>query len=404
MEARSPYGVGYEQCPDEIFADDANFEDENNYPIPTNIGALKEWRKKDCIARTFLTCLKIRSSHPRPSGNAKNRVDIFRQTIPMAGRVLGTHGCMVRTMKDLLWLLRRSNGHACLEYDEQEVSFIETESVVNTRPLTYVAEGSDEPVVNLMAPDATNARLLEMDRQRRKYVSDICECFVMDYLLQIDKFHCKGRPGHKIRVGEVVVIDDDNTRRLMWTVEVSLHPLEPREDQPEDVEFPLTLELESKKEKVPQSVSDADLVEQDEPWSTGSATKHHGSITSSCFDGDSQCSIGVATGLGWTWSGQANQPAPVVATFDPNVGRAALGRDFFFDGATEEKFFEWQAAVQRVSVTEGWNPEQTRQVALRNLRGDAASWHDQVGVNIPDFDDWMNSLKRIFVRALIESS
>ncbi|KAK4007607.1 hypothetical protein OUZ56_012762 [Daphnia magna] len=83
---------------------------------------------------------------------------------------------------------------------------------------------------------------------------------------------------------------------------------------------------------------------------------------------------------------------------------AALGRDFFFDGATEEKFFEWQAAVQRVSVTEGWNPEQTRQVALRNLRGDAASWHDQVGVNIPDFDDWMNSLKRTFVRALIESS
>ncbi|XP_045029738.1 uncharacterized protein LOC123472391 [Daphnia magna] len=45
---------GYEQCPDEIFADDANFEDENNYPIPTNIGALKEWRKKDCIARTMI--------------------------------------------------------------------------------------------------------------------------------------------------------------------------------------------------------------------------------------------------------------------------------------------------------------------------------------------------------------
>jgi hypothetical protein len=44
----------YEQCQDEIFADDANFEDENNYPIPTNIGALKEWRKKDCIARTMI--------------------------------------------------------------------------------------------------------------------------------------------------------------------------------------------------------------------------------------------------------------------------------------------------------------------------------------------------------------
>jgi hypothetical protein len=37
-----------------MFADGANFEDENNYPIPTNIAALKEWRKKDCIARTMI--------------------------------------------------------------------------------------------------------------------------------------------------------------------------------------------------------------------------------------------------------------------------------------------------------------------------------------------------------------
>jgi hypothetical protein len=48
------YTQGYEQCPDEMFADGANFEDENNYPIPTNIAALKEWRKKDFIARTMI--------------------------------------------------------------------------------------------------------------------------------------------------------------------------------------------------------------------------------------------------------------------------------------------------------------------------------------------------------------
>lgn len=37
--------------------------------------------------------------------------------------------------------------------------------------------------VNLMTPDATNARLMEMDWLRREYVSDICDCFVTDYLL-----------------------------------------------------------------------------------------------------------------------------------------------------------------------------------------------------------------------------
>ncbi|XP_045026478.1 uncharacterized protein LOC123470336 [Daphnia magna] len=225
---------------------------------------------------------------------------------------------MVRTMKDLL---RRSNGRACLKYDELEVSLIETDSVVNARPLTYVAEGSDdplpitpnqflnnrpsnctppEPAKNLMAPDATNLKLLEMDRQRREYVSDICERFVTDYFLQIDKLHCKGGPGRKIRVGEVVIIHDDNTKRLMWTIGVvkelvasrdglirsvmvktpngnlinraiqSLHPLELREDQQDDVEIPPTPELELEKKKATPTVAAADPVEQEEPWTTGS--------------------------------------------------------------------------------------------------------------------------------------
>lgn len=120
---------------------------------------------------------------------------------------------MVRMMKDLL---RRSNGWVCLEYDELEASLIETESVLNSRPLSYVAEGSDEPfpitpnqflnnrrsncsppepVANLATPDATNTRLIEMDRLRREYVTDTCERFVTGYLLQIDKFHCKGGSG-----------------------------------------------------------------------------------------------------------------------------------------------------------------------------------------------------------------
>ncbi|KZS03160.1 Uncharacterized protein APZ42_034187 [Daphnia magna] len=226
---------------------------------------------------------------------------------------------MVRTMKDLL---KSSNGRACLEYDELEVSLIETESMVNARPLTYVAEGSDdplpitpnqflnnrrsnctppEPAVNLMAPDATNLKLLEMDRQRREYVSDICERFVTDYLLQIDKCHCKGAPGSKIRVGEVVIIHDDNTKRLIWTVRVveelitnkdglirsvmiktsngniinraiqSVHPLELREDQPEDVEVPPAPEPEPEPERAPPSVSAADPVEHLESWTTGSS-------------------------------------------------------------------------------------------------------------------------------------
>ncbi|XP_032796168.2 uncharacterized protein LOC116932517 [Daphnia magna] len=234
---------------------------------------------------------------------------------------------MVWTMKDLL---RPSNGRACLEYNKLEVSLIETERVVNARPLTYVAEGSDdpltinpnqflnnrcsnctppEPAVNHMAPDATNVKLLEMNRQRREYVSDICERFVTDYLLQIDKFYYKGGTGRKIRVGEVVIIHDDNTKRLMWTVGVVkelitsrdglirsdmvktlngnlinriiqlLHPLELREDQQEDVEVSPTLELEPEQEEASPSVSVAYPVEQEEQLTMGSAGECVGNKT-----------------------------------------------------------------------------------------------------------------------------
>jgi hypothetical protein len=192
---------------------------------------------------------------------------------------------MVRITKDLL---RRSNGRACLAYDELEVSLIETESVINARPLNYIGEGADdplpitpnqflnnrrstcatpEPAVNLLAPDSTSELLKKMDQNRRDYVSDLCSRFVSDYLMQLDNFHAKGSSGRKIRVGEVVVIHDKLSKRLMWETGVvkellpscdglvrsaivkfpngklltraiqCLYPVELREDQPEDMEI-----------------------------------------------------------------------------------------------------------------------------------------------------------------------
>ncbi|KZS08160.1 Uncharacterized protein APZ42_027953 [Daphnia magna] len=140
---------------------------------------------------------------------------------------------MVRMMKELL---RRSHGRACLENDELEASLNETERVVISRPLSYVAEGTDDPLpitpnqflnnrrsncsppdlaANLATPEPTNTRLIEMDRFRREYVTDTCERFVTDNLLQIDKIHCKAGSERKIRIGEDVVIHNDNDKRIM---------------------------------------------------------------------------------------------------------------------------------------------------------------------------------------------
>jgi hypothetical protein len=85
--------------------------------------------------------------------------------------------------------------------------------------------------------------------------------------MQLDNFHAKGASGRKIRVGEVFVIHDKLSKRLMWETGVvkellpscdgllrsaivefpngklltraiqCLYPVELREDQPEDVEI-----------------------------------------------------------------------------------------------------------------------------------------------------------------------
>jgi hypothetical protein len=193
---------------------------------------------------------------------------------------------MVRSVKDLL---RRTNGRACLPYDELEVNLIEIESVINARPLSYIGEGADdslpitpnqflnnrrstcatpEPAVNLLAPPtSTSQDLVEMDKDRREYVSDVCARFISDYLMQLDNFQTKGRSGRQIRLNEVVLIHDEDTKRLMWSTGLvtelrkgrdglirsvtlrtpngnsinreiqCLYPLEVRVDDPEDLDI-----------------------------------------------------------------------------------------------------------------------------------------------------------------------
>lgn len=175
--------------------------------------------------------LKVLRSDPEIHNLLAMRKWIFSAILaPWRG---GFWGRMLRTINDVL---RWYNECTRQDYDEFEVSLIETQSVVNSRPLNYVAEENDdplpitpnkffntrcsnctpsEPTVNLVTPDATNTCLMEMDRQRREYVSDIYERFMTDFLLQINEFHCKRGHGHKIGVVEVVIIHDYYTKCLM---------------------------------------------------------------------------------------------------------------------------------------------------------------------------------------------
>ena len=125
-----------------------------------------------------------------------------------------------------------------------------------------------EPAVNLLAPPtSTSQDLVEMDKDRREYVSDVCARFISDYLMQLDNFQTKRKSGRQIRLNEVVLIHDEDTKRLMWSTGLvtelrksrdglirslmlqtpngnsinraiqCLYPLEVRVDDPEDLDI-----------------------------------------------------------------------------------------------------------------------------------------------------------------------
>ena len=52
---------------------------------------------------------------------------------------------------------------------------------------------------------------------RREYLSDVCACFISDYVMQLDNFQSKGKSGRQIRLNEIVLIHDEDTKRLMWS-------------------------------------------------------------------------------------------------------------------------------------------------------------------------------------------
>lgn len=145
---------------------------------------------------------------------------------------------MVRSVKELF---RKANGRAILHYDQLQTALSDIEAVINARPLTYVADDEDGP--RTLTPNSllvgypprgggpqppppeptensSHHSLITMDKKRRNYVRDCGKQFMKEYLTELNQFHLKRTPTRKIQLGEVVVIHDNNAKRLMWTTGV----------------------------------------------------------------------------------------------------------------------------------------------------------------------------------------
>lgn len=126
-------------------------------------------------------------------------------------------------------ILRRVLGRARLSSDELTTILCEAENVINSRPLTYLSEDVEDlqPLTpSLFLQELRTGSIPEIDvfdsthlnkrfRHRQKLKLELLKRFRVEYLGQL-KHYSKCKAPTNLRVGQVVLIGSDNTKRIEW--------------------------------------------------------------------------------------------------------------------------------------------------------------------------------------------
>ncbi|XP_035226544.1 uncharacterized protein LOC118198871 [Stegodyphus dumicola] len=140
-------------------------------------------------------------------------------------------------------ILRRNLGRARLHYDELATILCEAEYIINSRPLTYLLEDVEDlqPLTpSLFLQEIRTESLPELDvfdlnrlikrfHYRQKLKQDLMKRFRIEYLCQL-KSYSKCKHLTTLRVGQVVLIGSDNSKRIDWPMGRILQ-LYPGQDQ-----------------------------------------------------------------------------------------------------------------------------------------------------------------------------
>ncbi|KAK4021403.1 hypothetical protein OUZ56_003320 [Daphnia magna] len=91
-------------------------------------------------------------------------------------------------------------------------------------------------------------------------------------------------------------------------------------------------------------------------------------------------------------------PAPAPAA----IIRTTLDPDIKYTGSNGESLQDWLQLVNRKALAEGWQNADRRRAAISSLFGKAITWNEEIGINIPLWDDWLDSLRGTFEVQLTE--
>lgn len=126
-------------------------------------------------------------------------------------------------------LLRKVLGRASLFYEDLLTLLCDCEAIINTRPLTYISSDPSDlvaltPVMFLR--DQVDSGLPDCDavdqeslcrkiKYKQKLRQDLRQRFRLEYLGQL-KLMCNTKQNQHVSLGEVVLIGNDNQKRLDW--------------------------------------------------------------------------------------------------------------------------------------------------------------------------------------------
>lgn len=230
----------------------------------------------DLSTEAFIKCLKRFTGRcERPVSITSDNANTFKRANKELGRLLknkrtqdfaANHGITWKFIPEkapwwggyyerMVQLVKRSLrkvlGKAQLSYEELETVLIEVEGVLNSRPLTYVySDTTEEPLTpsHLVIgrrlstlPDTTelsddDEETASKLKKRARYLNRLLEHFWKrwsnEHLVGLREFHYYGTKGaqkKEAKVGDVVLIHDENQARSKWRLREIIELIESRD-------------------------------------------------------------------------------------------------------------------------------------------------------------------------------
>ncbi|XP_076658275.1 uncharacterized protein LOC143362201 [Halictus rubicundus] len=126
-------------------------------------------------------------------------------------------------------ILRKVLRKSCLTYDQMYTVLVNCERTINSRPLTYVSDSPDDPkpltpamflneVRESECPDIDLLRKTDLNRvlrRKQEIIEHLRQRFRTEYLSQLI-FKSNVKETRTIKLGDIVLIGDDNRKRIDW--------------------------------------------------------------------------------------------------------------------------------------------------------------------------------------------